>query len=173
LWVVCGGVEEVPGSVEKLEIWREAGEIVKGVFGLSQNWPQKGLYRLTNQARRAVVSVPANLAEGLGRGAPGEMARFAQIAQGSLHELDRLLYLAAKLGYGSQDLVAELPEKVTTLAKRSAYQPSVVPNMTTFPPTPHNLPPTTYHPLQTTSFRYENHSSNIVTPLRPGRGCVG
>ena len=143
----------MPGNVQKLRIWREAVEIVKAVFGLSQSWPKKGLYQLTNQVRRAAVSVPANLAEGLGRGTPGEMARFAQIAQGSLHKLDTLLYLAAKLGYGSHDLVTELREKVTILAKRSAYHPSVVPNMTTFPPTPHNLPPTTCHPLQTRTRR--------------------
>jgi len=110
----------MPGSVEKLEIWREAVEIVKGVFGLSQSWPKEELYRLTDQGRRAAVSVPANLAEGLGRGTPGEMARFAQIALGSLYELDTLPYLAAKLGYSSQDLVIELREKVTTLAKRTS-----------------------------------------------------
>jgi len=110
----------MPESVEKLEIWQEAVKIVKAVYGFSKSWPKEELYGLTNQVRRAAVSVPANLAEGLGRGTPGEMARFAQIALGSLYELDTLLYLAAELRYSPQHKVTELREKVTTLAKRTS-----------------------------------------------------
>lgn len=134
----------MPESVEKLEIWREAVEIVKAVYGLSQSWPQEELYGLTNQVRRAAVSVPATLAEGLGRGTPGEMARFAQIALGSLYELDTLFFLAAELGYSPQDIVPDLREKVTTL----------------FLPTTPNLPPPTYYPPLTINHPLEvNHDS--------------
>ncbi|GAG62865.1 unnamed protein product, partial [marine sediment metagenome] len=58
-------VEGGPGSVRTLEIWHEAVEIVKAVYTLTQSWPKEELYGLTNQARRAAVSIPANLAEGL------------------------------------------------------------------------------------------------------------
>jgi len=107
-----------PDSVRKLEIWHEAVRAVKAVYELTQNWPKEEMYGLTNQARRAAVSVPANLAEGLGRGTPREMARFAQIALGSLYELDTLLHLAAELAYSPAEMVGSLRETLTTLAKR-------------------------------------------------------
>ncbi len=113
-------MEGGPDSVRNLEIWHEAVEVVKAVYMLTQSWPKEELYGLTNQARRAVVSIPANLAEGLGRGTPGEIARFAQIALGSLYELDTLLYLAAELGYSSQDIVASLRERFISLARRTS-----------------------------------------------------
>ena len=111
-------VEGGPGSVRTLEIWHEAVEIVKAVYTLTQSWPKEELYGLTNQARRAAVSIPANLAEGLGRGTPKEVGRFAQISLGSLYELDTLLYLAAQFGYSDQDMIVALRERLTTLAKR-------------------------------------------------------
>ena len=58
--------------------------------------------------------------KGLGRGTPREIARFAQIALGSLYELDTLLYLASDLGYSPQDAIIELREGLTSLAKRTS-----------------------------------------------------
>ena len=113
-------IEGGPDSVRNLEIWHEAVEVVKAVYTLTQSWPKEELYGLTNQARRAAVSIPANLAEGLGRGTPAERARFAQISLGSLYELDTLLYLAGDLGFSPQNRVAELREKLTSLAKRTS-----------------------------------------------------
>jgi len=107
-----------PDSVRKLEIWHEAVQVVKVVYELTQNWPKEEMYGLTNQARRAAVSVPTNLAEGLGRGTPREMARFAKIALGSLYELDTLLYLAVELTCSPAEMVGSLRETLTTLAKR-------------------------------------------------------
>ena len=108
----------MPECVENLEIWGEAITIVKLVYALTKSWPKEELYGLTSQARRAAVSIPANIAEGQGRGTRKETARFAQIALGSLYELDTLLYLAAELAYSAHDMVAPLRERLTTLAKR-------------------------------------------------------
>ena len=121
-------------SVRNLEIWHEAVEVVKTVYMLTRSWPKEELYGLPrgicgydpiprgrrNQARRAAVSIPANLAEGLGRGTPKETARFAQIALGSLYELDTLFYLATELAYSSEDMATLLRESLTTLAKRTS-----------------------------------------------------
>ena len=112
----------MPESVEKLEIWQDAMKQAKAVYELTRSWPKAELYGLISQARRAVVSVPANLAEGLGRGTPKEIARFAQIALGSLYELDTLLHLAFDVGYGPEDKVQEVRGGLTILAKRiSSY----------------------------------------------------
>jgi four helix bundle protein len=110
----------MPDCVEKLEIWKDAMKQAKAVYELTRSWPKEELYALTSQARRAAVSVPANLAEGLGRGTPKEIARFAQIALGSLYELDTLLRLVSDLGYSPQDSVAELRVELTSLAKRTS-----------------------------------------------------
>ena len=109
-------------SIRNLQIWQESMEIVKAVYTLTQSQPKEEIYGLTSQVRRAAVSIPANLAEGLGRGTPREMARFAQIALGSLYELDTLLHLSTELGYSSQDTVVELRlrERLTALAKRTS-----------------------------------------------------
>jgi len=78
------------------------------------------MYGLTAQVRRAAVSIPANLAEGVGRGGSGEMARFAQIALGSLYELDTLLHLAVELKYASQEQVMHVRDRLTMMAKRTS-----------------------------------------------------
>jgi four helix bundle protein len=107
-------------SVEKLEIWQEAVQIVTLVYGLTKNWPREEMYGLTAQVRRAAVSIPANLAEGMGRSSQGEMGRFAQIALGSLYELDTLLYLGVELKYAAPTQITPVRERLTTLAKRTS-----------------------------------------------------
>ena len=110
----------MPESVEKLEIWQEAVEIVTFVYDITKKWPRDEMYGLTSQVRRAAVSIPANLAEGVGRSSPGEMARFAQIALGSLYELDTLLYLGVRLKYVAPTRVVPVRDRLTTLAKRTS-----------------------------------------------------
>jgi len=92
----------------------------RAVYELTRSWPKEELYALTSQTRRAAVSVPANLAEGLGRGTPKEIARFAQIALGSLYELDTLLCLASDLGYSPEDVVSALRDELNALVKRTS-----------------------------------------------------
>lgn len=104
-----------PGSVRNLEIWRSGIELVKTVYELTRAWPKEEAYGLISQTRRAVVSVPSNLAEGIGRGTPGEAARFAQIAIGSLYELDTLIEVAGTLGFATDE---NLPTKITDLTRR-------------------------------------------------------
>jgi four helix bundle protein len=104
-----------PGSVRNLEVWRSGIELVKRVYEITRTWPKEEAYGLIAQARRAVVSVPSNLAEGIGRGTSGEAARFAQIALGSLYELDTLIEVAGTLGLATGD---NLPAKITDLIRR-------------------------------------------------------
>lgn len=107
-----------PDSVRNLEIWREGVEIVKEVYLLSKSWPKEEAYGLTTQARRAAVSIPANLAEGVGRGSPSDTRRYARIALSSVYELDTLLVVSEELGFASQEPVSNLRNRLCSLCRR-------------------------------------------------------
>jgi four helix bundle protein len=106
-----------PSCVHNLEIWRLGIELVKEVYGLTRTWPKGESYGLTGQVRRAAVSVPSNLAEGIGRGTPAEMARFSRLALGSLYELDTLFHLASELGIQNQQSLTALRERLLDLTR--------------------------------------------------------
>lgn len=74
-------------------------DLVEVVYGLSSRFPKDEMYGLTSQVRRAVVSVPSNIAEGEGRNAPNDFARFLSIAHGSLREVETQLLVAVRLKY--------------------------------------------------------------------------
>lgn len=84
---------------KRLKVWRAAHELALGVYRASRGFPRSEQYALTNQARRAAASIPANLAEGCGRAGDPELARFVSIAMGSAMELEYHLLLAADLEY--------------------------------------------------------------------------
>jgi len=102
--------------------------LVREVYRLTGNWPREELYGLTAQARRAAVSIPANLAEGIGRASPGERARFSHNALGSAYELDTLLQIAVELGYVDQTdgtlVQASLGKLIRRIAAFARYQES-------------------------------------------------
>ena len=81
--------------------WQQAIALVKNVYTLSGRFPQSEVYGLTSQMRRAAVSVPANIAEGVGRSGIKDRVQFFVIARGSLTELDTYIVLAKELGYAS------------------------------------------------------------------------
>ena len=90
---------------------------MKQVYELTRTWPKGENYGLTGQVRRAAVSVPSNLAEGIGRGTPAEMARFSRIALGSLYELDTLFEVARELGIQDQHSLTGLRERLLDLTR--------------------------------------------------------
>ena len=76
---------------ERLEAWRSAHALALEVFTASERWPRDERYGLTAQIRRAALSVPTNIAEGVGRQGRRELARYLSIALGSLAEVSSLL----------------------------------------------------------------------------------
>jgi len=90
---------------EKLVVWQKAIELVRLVYTVSKTFPQDERYALTDQLRRAVVSIPSNIAEGNGRTSNRDYAHFLGIARGSLYETLTQLRIAKYLGY-----VGDLPE---------------------------------------------------------------
>lgn len=81
-----------------LLVWQRAMLIAEQTYLLSRNFPREEQFGLTSQARRAAVSVAANIAEGYGRGTRPSYASFVRIAQGSLKELETHLVLAERVG---------------------------------------------------------------------------
>lgn len=108
----------MPDSVENLQIWKESASLVEAIYLATKPWPKEETYGLTSQMRRAAVTIPANLAEGIGRGTYLETARFAQIALGSLYECDTLLVIAERLGYIDCEATRELRNTSSRLCKQ-------------------------------------------------------
>lgn len=94
-------------SYEDLLVWQKSMLLAKKVYLVQRRLPKTELYGLGDQIRRAVVSVPSNIAEGFGRGSDAEFNRFLLIARGSLFEVKTQLQLANEL-----DLLQLEPELI-------------------------------------------------------------
>lgn len=79
--------------------WQRGMDLVEGVYRATHGWPDAERFGLTNQVRRAVVSIPANVAEGNGRTGGQEFAHHLSIAHGSLCEVETHLLIANRLNY--------------------------------------------------------------------------
>jgi four helix bundle protein len=86
-------------SYRDLRVWQLALDLAPEVYKLAQSLPRYEQYGLADQMRRAVISVPANIAEGQARRHRREFLRYLSIARGSLAELETLLVLAERLEY--------------------------------------------------------------------------
>jgi four helix bundle protein len=90
-------------SFRDLKIWQRAMDLVPQVYQVAHDLPDQERYVLANQLRRAVVSVPANIAEGQMRLHRKEFVYHLSIARGSVAELQTLLLVAERLGYVTRD----------------------------------------------------------------------
>jgi len=83
----------------KLQVWQRSHKLVLELYRTTQTFPVAEQYGLTSQLRRAVLSVPTNIAEGSRRVAAKEYAHFLNIAEGSLSETEYLILVSRYLGY--------------------------------------------------------------------------
>ena len=88
---------------ERLRAWRSAHRLALSVYRATESWPRREMYGLTSQARRAAVSVVANIAEGTAKRGKKEVGRFLEMALGSFSELTCLLRLSLDLGIMTTD----------------------------------------------------------------------
>jgi four helix bundle protein len=86
-----------------LDAWKQAMNLVEGVYQLTRSFPKEEVYGLTAQVRRSAISIPSNLAEGSARRSTKEFANFLAIALGSLAELETQLLIAERLKYVSAE----------------------------------------------------------------------
>ncbi len=88
-------------SFKDLVAWQRAIDLTVDVYKLSGKFPESERFGLTNQMRRASVSIASNIAEGYGRSTKGEYAQFLGHARGSCSELETQIVIARKLGFGT------------------------------------------------------------------------
>jgi four helix bundle protein len=113
-------------TFEDLEVWQKSHHLVLEVYRVTATFPREELFGLSSQLRRAMVSVPANIAEGFVKRGKADKVRFMNIAQGSLEECRYYLRLAADLHYvqagsGRQEIdeVSRMLEGYVSAIRRS------------------------------------------------------
>ena len=116
-------------AFQKLLVWQKSRQLVKDVYLATSDFPVVEQYSLTTQIRRAVVSVPSNIAEGSSRSSDRDQVRFLEIAYGSLIETFCQLQIAVDLGYLTQEnfdslvpLFEELGKMLSALRRNKQYK---------------------------------------------------
>ncbi len=94
-------------SFKDLVVWQRAIQLTLAVYKLTSSFPADERFGLTNQLRRASVSVASNIAEGYGRSTEGEYVQFLGHARGSKCEVETQLVISAALGFGAEQEVQQ------------------------------------------------------------------
>jgi four helix bundle protein len=105
------------GSYKELRVWKDSMDLAKAIYRVTESFPKHELYGLTNQMRRAAVSVPSNIAEGKAHRSDRELERFLLHARGSLLELETQIVLSGELGFAPPQDVTELLEATGNVAR--------------------------------------------------------
>ena len=88
---------------KELVVWQKSMDLARLVYRYTNSFPKEELYGITSQMRRAVVSIPSNIAEGHGRSSKKELVHFLFVSLGSASELETQLILSQQLGFLSQE----------------------------------------------------------------------
>jgi four helix bundle protein len=105
-------------SYRDLRVWQGGVDLVTEIYRETQSFPPQEIYGLTNQLRRAAVSVPSNIAEGHAREHTREFLNFISIAQGSLAEMQTQIEIAKRLKYLSEEKTDRLLDQTVSLSKQ-------------------------------------------------------
>ena len=104
-------------SYRDLDVWKLAIEFVKDIYRVTEKFPPAEIYGLTNQVRRAAVSISSNIAEGQGRNSSKEFKQFLAIALGSMAEVETQLIIAKEIGYLDATVLSKLLAASDTIRK--------------------------------------------------------
>ena len=116
-------MEGTPRDHRQLLFWAKAHALTLEVYRVTKAYPRDEIYGLTSQTRRAASSVPANIAEGCGRGSERELERFLSISIGSNSELSYHLLLAKDLGYLKEEDFSDLDTRCAEVGRMlNAYR---------------------------------------------------
>ncbi len=104
----------------QIKVWAKAHKLTLEIYKTTSRFPREELYALTSQLRRASASIPANIAEGFGRGGNAELARFLQIGVGSAYEVEYHALLAKDLGLISKEVYDRLEAQIVEVKRMLA-----------------------------------------------------
>lgn len=104
-------------SFQSLNVYIESKKLVKLIYKILETFPNAEKYALCDQLRRAVISVPSSIAEGLGRGFTKEQIHFFEISYGSLMEVLCQIEIAMELGYITSEDYREIENNIVVIAK--------------------------------------------------------
>jgi four helix bundle protein len=99
-------------NYRELNVWQKAYQLCLEIYKITRDFPKEERYGLTSQIRRAVVSIPSNIAEGYGRKTTKEYIQSLYIAYGSNCELETQILLSNDLGYVKDGKIEELQQKI-------------------------------------------------------------
>lgn len=102
------------------KVWQVSHQFVLKVYPILKIYPQQEQHNLVDQLKRAVVSIPTNIAEGCGKDTQKELIRYLYIASGSAHEVEYLLFLSKELGYIHKEVYTILNQDIVSIKKMLA-----------------------------------------------------
>ena len=94
-------------NYKELVVWKRAMELVVEAYSLVKCLPKEETFALSDQIRRAAVSIPSNIAEGNGRASTKDYSRFLSMARGSKYELETQLLICEKLNYLTKEQISK------------------------------------------------------------------
>jgi len=104
-------------NYKELQVWQKGIALTTELYKLTGKFPDSEKFGLTSQIRRAATSVPANIAEGWGRGSTKEYIQFLFVARGSLMELETHLIVAGNIEYLKQEALRQAVSQIEGIAK--------------------------------------------------------
>ncbi|MDF0705931.1 MAG: four helix bundle protein [Bacteroidota bacterium] len=103
-----------------LEIWRLSRNFCSDIYETTSSFPESERFGLTNQLRRASVSVPSNIAEGCSRKSNRDFSRFLEIAMGSMYEIETQLLISNDLNFIQTKKLNSLLQKLDSIIKMTS-----------------------------------------------------
>ena len=114
-------------SYKELIVWQKSMDLTIMVYKAVKQLPKEEIFSLSDQIRRAAISIPSNIAEGTGRFSCKEKLRFNEIAMGSLAELMCQLIIAQRAGYIDDETLSEFKSKSQRIGKMlSGYRRAMI-----------------------------------------------
>ncbi|SDE15897.1 four helix bundle protein [Mucilaginibacter pineti] len=104
-------------NLKELKIWQKAIDLSVDVYKATTAYPPDERFGLTNQIRRAAISISSNIAEGVGRNSKKDFCNFLSMANGSAYELQTQLIISNKLNLLQDELLNDLLKQIEELQK--------------------------------------------------------